>query len=416
MQLLFTTTTLTYPPSPEYQKYIITSLKDSNRTKIDNLLIEKATLFHHFGRDLADQYGNVDTTTKLYRDAESKWWNRHRATTIEACIANGGIESSCDPLQYTSENINKIEVYTDESLQRLKREIKTGTADSDTYLYAAANLASSNKNIEKALEYAIKAEELGSLSATNLVEDLAKRTGDYDALLISKYNRIASQLEIIATQPSLKAAATRNIWGLLPVKELETSTSGCEVGDEINSLLTDANVAEQINPYSYKQFTDALKTACSMKKQAQNTTAIASASKTLQTLSDLGINLPADAKELMTLPTNIPGVVGQNATHPKNKSVEAIYQEITTSAKSNGFKLIKGLTRSGLPYSGGGSSCKDVGQKMCTAMFTNINYGEEHWFTLMITDMPGTDSINIQSSVMESMAKRDPLFKVIYDQ
>lgn len=404
------------PPSPQYQNYIITALPDTNRAKIDNLLIEKASLFHHYGRNLGDQYGNIDTTSKAYRDAESKWWNNHRATAIDACIANGGTESSCDPLQYTSENINEIEVYTDESLQRLKKEITTGTADSDTYLYAASILVYSNKNIEKALEYAIKAEELGSLSATNLVEDLAKRTGDYDALLISKYNRIASQLEIIATQPSLKADARRNIWGLLPLKELENSASGCEIGNEINSLLTDANVAEQINPYSYKQFSDALKTACSTKKQAQNTTAVASASKTLQTLSDLGIKLPENAKELMTLPTNIPGVVGQNATHPTNKSVEAIYQEMTTSAKSNGFKLIKGLTRSGLPYSGGSSGCRDIGQKMCTATFTNINYGEDHWFTLMITEMPGTDSINIQSSVMESMAKRDPLFKVIYDQ
>ena len=404
------------PSSPKYQEAILAALPESNRSKVDNLLIEAATTFGVYGRGLEDpQYGFIDMTKENYRNAERQWWKKYRQTKINACIANGGTELSCDPLQYTSENTNKREVFTTESLQRLENEIKSGSADSDTYLHAANNLTYSNKNIAKALEYAIKAEELGSLSATNLVEDLAKRTGDYDALLISKYNRITAQLEIIATQPSLKVDATRNIWGLLPLKELETSTSGCEIGNEINSLLTDANVAQKINSYSYKQFTDALKIACSTKKQTQNTTAVASAPKTLQTLSDLGIKLPSSAKELMTTPTDIPGVVGQVATHPKSKAIEAVYTEITATAKVNGFKLIKSLTRSGLPYSGGDSGCKNVGQTMCTATFTNSKYGQDRWFSLMVTEMPGTDLINIQTSVIEAMTKRDPLFKVIYD-
>ena len=404
------------PSSPQYQEAILAALPENNRSKVDNLLIEAATTFGVYGRGLEDpQYGSIDMTKENYRNAERQWWKKYRQIRIDACVANGGNTSSCDPLQYSSENINKREVFTTESLQRLEREIKAGSADSDTYFHAANNLTYSNKNIAKALEYAIKAEELGNLSATNLVEDLAKRTGDYDALLISKYNRITAQLEIIATQPSLKEDATRNIWGLLPLKELETSGSGCEIGNEINSLLSAANVAKQINSYSYKQFTDAVKTACSTKKPAQSTTAVSSAPKTLQTLSDLGIKLPSNAKELMTMPTDIPGVVGQNASHPKSKSVEAIYKEITSSAKSNGFKLIKGLTRSGMPYSGGNSGCKDVGQKMCTAMFTNNKYGQDLWFFLMVTEMPGTDLINIQTSVIEAMTKRDPLFKVTYD-
>ena len=144
-------------------------------------------------------------------------------------------------------------------------------------------------------------------------------------------------------------------------------------------------------------------------------TETASAPKALQTLSDLGIKLPANAKQLMTLPTDIPGVVGQNATHQKNKSIEVIYKEITTNAKSNGFKLIKTLTRSGIPYGGVNSGCKDVGQIICTAMFTNEKYGQDRWFNLLVTEMPGTELVNIQTSVIEEMTKRDPLFKAILE-
>ena len=118
----------------------------------------------------------------------------------------------------------------------------------------------------------------------------------------------------------------------------------------------------------------------------------------------------------MTSPTDMPGIVGQNATYQNNKSIEAIYKEITTNAKSNGFKLIKTLTRSGFPYSGGNSGCKELGQTICTAMFTNEKYGQDRWFNLIVTEMPGTELINIQTSVIEAMTKRDPLFNVIYDQ
>ena len=83
------------PSSPKYQEAILSALPESNRSKVDNLLIEAATTFGVYGRGLEDpQYGSIDMAKENYRNAERQWWKKYRQVKIDACLANGGNTSS----------------------------------------------------------------------------------------------------------------------------------------------------------------------------------------------------------------------------------------------------------------------------------------------------------------------------------
>ena len=386
-----------YPASSAYKEFILKQNLQSN-SKIDNLLISQAARFSAEGID----FKQIPYGSKAFEKVESDWWLKHGSRYKSACLASEGIPFWCEPENLKSRNLGKnIKQAFDLNYNFIKTKIDNGTADSDEYLAAAQGLTYLNKNPKKALEYALEAQMLGEQSADSIVDDLAQRIGDYDALVLSFYNKFFYQLE--KSKGSKNSPYTIQLPIANNLTAFKKSALGCEVGREIQSSAPES--LKQTWQSTFNDFVKTIDAACSnnnasrdsSKSVGEKTLDANSSAEGLKTLTQLGIEIPAEASIQMTMPTSIPGIVGEMATYSGPKSAKDLYDEIVQKALQKGFQPTSGGA-GGMP----GNGCMSPGgMTMCAAYFSNETLGKGKKFFLMINSAPGMDGLMIQTNIAD---------------
>ena len=384
-----------HPASPVYKEFILNQNLNTN-SEIDNLLVTQAA---RFGTESID-YKTTPYGSQAFEKLESDWWSQYGSRYKSACLASDAAPFWCEPDNLKSKNLakNARQAFNLNS-SFAKAKIANGTADADEYLLAAQGLTYLNKDPKQALEYALEAQMLGEQRAEQLINDIAQRIGDYDALVLSFYNKFFYQLE--KSKGSKNSPYTIQLPIGNNLTAFKKSLLGCEVGREIQSSAPEQ--LKQTWQSTFNDFARTIDTACSNNNPSRDssnsitekTLDNKTEAQALKTLTQLGIEIPAEASIQMTMPTSIPGIVGEMATYSGPKSAKALYEEIVKKALQNGFKPTNG----GAGRGAGNGCMSPGGMTMCAAYFSNETLGKGKKFFLMINSAPGMDGLMIQTNI-----------------